>query len=421
MKIIVLGSGIIGTTTAYYLAKANHEVHVIDRRNEAAMETSFANGSVLHTSEAEPWSRPGMPLSVLRWIGQEDAPMLLRLKALPSIWRWGLDFIRNCSIERYRTAVTVNLRLANHTLASIRDIRQDTGILYDLSQKGTLKIYTRQEALDRNAKESALQKSFGLVYEVVNATRCLEIEPALRSIRKTLVGGIYAPLDEHGDCHTFAVELRKYCESKLGVTFHFNTDISAIIRSAKRVERVKTNRGDFTADAYVAALASYSPQHLRPIGVHVSIYPAKGITVTVPDSAWPDGPNVPIIDDTRLFGIVHLGHSYRCSGSVEFAGWDTTNNLKRAQALVDKVIGVFPEFSRCYEATSAEVWSGLRPMPSSGTPYIGATNLKNLYLNCGHGHLGWTLACGSSQLVADIISGRSPAIDMTGLSPATHA
>jgi len=420
MKAIVLGSGIIGTTTAYYLARAGHEVHVIDRQREAAMETSFANGGVLHTSEAEPWSRPGMPRAVLGWIGKEDAPMLLRLSALPSMWRWGIDFVRNCSVERYRKAVLVNLRLANHTLEVIKDIRAETGVQYDLMQKGTLKIYTRQEALDRNAAESELQRPLGLVFEAVTAARCVEIEPALAPVRETLVGGLYAPPDEHGDCHKFAAGLRRHCEEKLGVKFHFNTEIRRIVRSGDRVERVETSGGDFSGDAYVAALASFAPKLLAPLGVHVSIYPAKGVTVTVPDSAWPDGPTVPIIDDTRLFGLIRIGNRYRCSGSVEFTGWDATPNPARAKAIVDNVVGVFPEFAKCYDPRSALLWAGLRPMPSSGNPYIGPTPVKNLYLNCGHGHLGWTLSCGSSHVLADMVSGRKPAIDVTGLTLATH-
>jgi D-amino-acid dehydrogenase len=420
MKTIVLGSGIIGTTTAYFLAKAGHDVHVVDRQPEAAMETSFGNGGVLHTSEAEPWSRPGMPRAVLSWIGKENAPMLLRLGALPSMWRWGLDFVRNCSPERYRKAAAVNVRLANHTLSLMPSVRADTGVEYDLMQNGTLKIYTKREALDANVAESERQRDVGLVFEPVDARRCVEIEPALARIEHTLVGGIFAPPDEHGDCHKFAVGLRKHCSDKLGVTFHFNTEIRKIARSGDRLTGVETSKGNMSGDAYVAALASYAPALLKPLGVKVSIYPAKGVTVTVPDTAWPEGPKVPIIDDTRLFGLIRLGNRFRCSGSVEFNGWDTTASPSRAQALVDNVIGVFPEFAKCYDKATAKVWAGLRPMPSSGNAYLGATPVRNLFLNCGHGHLGWTLACGSSQLVADVVSGRQPAIDMTGLTLATH-
>lgn len=420
MKVIVLGSGVIGTTTAYYLAKAGHEVHVVERRPDVAMETSFANGGVLHTSEAEPWSQPGMPRKLLSWIGKENAPMLLRMSAIPSMWRWGLSFIRNCSVERYRAAAIVNLRLANHTLRVIKDIRAETGIEYDLSQLGTLKIYTSRQTMDMNVAECRLLKPHGLVFEAVDAKRCVEIEPALGSIAHTLVGGIYAPPDEHGDCRKFTAGLAEFCRQKLGVTFHFNMEVGGFRRLGDRVVAVETSKGQISADAYVAAMASFTPALVKNLGIRLNIYPAKGVTVTVPCAAWPNGPKVPIIDDTRLFGLIRIGDRFRCSGSVEFNGWDATTNPARARTIVNNVISVFPEFAQCYDSETAEVWSGLRPMPSSGNPYLGATPITNLFLNCGHGHLGWTLSCGSSHLVADMVSGKKPAIDMTGLTLTTH-
>lgn len=420
MKAIVLGAGVIGTTTAYYLAKSGHEVHVIDRQPDVALETSFANGGVLHTSEAEPWSQPGMPRRILSWIGKENAPMLLRLSAVPSMWRWGLSFIRNCSVERFRRASAINLRLALHTLSVIKDVRTDTGVDYSLMQNGTLKIYTRQESLDRNVAESTLLKSRGMAFEVADVGRCVEIEPALAPIRHNLVGGIYAGPDEHGDCREFVVGLRKHCEAKLGVTFHLNTNIRRLSRAGDQVEAVETNTGRLSGDAYVVAMASYAPAIVAPLGIRLSIYPAKGVTVTVPAHGWSDGPTVPIIDDTKLFGLIRLGDRYRCSGSVEFAGWDATPSATRGKALVDNVVDVFPGFARCYDEKTAKLWAGLRPMASAGSPYIGPTPVRNLYLNCGHGHLGWTLSCGSSQVLADIVSGRPPAIDTNGLTLETH-
>ena len=420
MKTIVLGGGIIGTTTAYYLAKAGHEVQLIDRQSDVAMETSFANGGVLHTSEAEPWSQPGMPGKVLSWMGKENAPMLLHLRALPSIWRWGLSFMRNCSLERYRFAAAINLRLALHTLAVIKQIRAEADLSYDLSQKGTLKIYTQQETLDKNTAKSALLRPHGMVFEEVDAARCVAIEPALAPIKHTLAGGIYAAPDEHGDCHKFAQGLRKHCEEKLGVKFNFGTEVRGFTRSGDRISAVETSNGSSQADAFVAAMASYTPALVKRLGVNLQIYPAKGVTVTVPAASWPDGPQVPIIDNSRLFGLIRLGDRYRCSGSVEFDGWNTTPSAPRGKAIVDNVISVFPQFARCYDPSSAKLWAGLRPMAASGSPYLGATPIKNLYLNCGHGHLGWTLSCGSSQIVADIVSGRKPAMDITGLTLDTH-
>src|SRR5262245_46044749 len=380
MKTIVLGGGIIGTTTAYCLAKAGHEVHLLDRQSDVAMETSFANGGVLHTSEAEPWSQPGMPRRVLSWMGKENAPMLLHLMPLPSIWRCGLSFMRNCSLERYRCSAAVNLRLALHTLATIKQVRAEVDLSYDLSQKGTLKIYTRQDALDKNVAESNLLRQHGMIFEAVDAARCVAIEPALAPIRHTLAGGIYAQPDEHGDCNKFAQGLRKHCQEKLGVNFHFNTQVRGFTRSRGGIDAAETSKGSLRADAFIAAMASYTPALVKGLGIKLQIYPAKGVTVTVPAARWPDGPQVPIIDDTRLFGLIRLGDRYRCSGSVEFTGWNTAPNPTRCKAIVDNVTSVFPQFARCYDPGGAKLWAGLRPMAASGSPYLGSTPIKNLFL-----------------------------------------
>jgi D-amino-acid dehydrogenase len=416
MKTIVLGGGVIGTTTAYYLAKLGHEVHLVDRQDGVAMETSFANGGVLHTSEAEPWSRPGMPSNIWKWLGQENAPMLLRYSALPGMWRWGLAFIRNCTLERYRRSTMINLRLSFYTLAAIEEIRQETGIEYDLMQKGTLKIYTRAEALEQNRIECESLRPRGMVFEVVDAKRCVAIEPALAPIEHTLVGGLFFAPDEHGDCHKFTTGLREYCERKLDVRCHFGTEVKALRRVGDRIDAIETSKGSMRADRYVAAMGSYTPLHLRPLGIRLDIYPAKGVTVTVPAAPWADGPKVPIIDDTRLFGLVRLGGRYRCSGSVEFTGYDTAPSPTRCQAIVDNVSSVFPEFARCYDPNTAQFWAGLRPMAPSGNPYLGPTPIRNLFVNAGHGHLGWTMSCGSSRIVANFAADRKPEIDTTGLT-----
>jgi D-amino-acid dehydrogenase len=416
MKTIVLGGGVIGTTTAYYLAKLGHEVDLVERQDGVAMETSFANGGVLHTSEAEPWSRPGMPANIWNWLGKEDAPMLLRYSALPGMWRWGLAFLRNCTLERYRRSTMINLRLSFYTLQCIKEIREETGLDYDLMQKGTLKIYTRSDALEQNRIECETMRPHGMVFEVVDAKRCVAIEPALAPIESTLVGGLYFPPDEHGDCHKFTTGLREHCEHKLGVKCHFGTEVKALRRNGDRIDAIETSHGPMSADHYVAAMGSYTPRHLRPLGVRLDIYPAKGVTVTVPAAGWDDGPKVPIIDDTRLFGLIRLGDRYRCSGSVEFVGYDATPSRARCEAIVENVKSVFPGFAKCYDPNTAKFWAGLRPMAPSGNPYLGPTPIRNLFVNAGHGHLGWTMSCGSSRLVADFVAGRKPEIDPDGLT-----
>ena len=420
MKILVLGAGVLGTTTAYYLAREGHEVHVVDRQAEAGMETSRGNGGVIHTSEVEPWSQPGMPAKVLSWIGRTDAPMLLRLSALPSIWQWGLGFVRNCALDRYRLASEINLRLALLTLEEVKTIREESGVQYDLAQRGSMKIFRNADELESAVAETALLRPHGMVFDRLTSRQCVEIEPALAPIEGQLAGGLHAPLDEHGDCHKFTAGLRAYIAQRYGVTFHFGTTIERLVRSGDKVIGVETSAGRLTADAYVAALASFSAPLLSPIGVRVDVYPAKGLAVTVPAANWPDGPKVPVIEISKLFGLIRIGDRYRCSGSVEFNGWNTTPSRERAQAIVANVTAVFPDFARCYDPATADVWAGLRPMPASGSPYVGKSSLDNLYLNCGHGHLGWTMSCGSSRALVDTMLGRRAPIDMTGLTPATH-
>ncbi|MEQ1769287.1 MAG: D-amino acid dehydrogenase [Devosia sp.] len=420
MKVLILGAGVLGTTTAYYLAREGHEVHVVDRQAEAGMETSRGNGGVLHTSEVEPWSQPGMPQKVLSWIGRNDAPMLLRIGALPSMWQWGVRFMRNCTLDRYRRASELNLRLALLTLEEIKGIREESGVKYDLVQNGSMKIFRSAEELEVARLEADILKPHGLKMNHLSAAECVEREPALGPIEDQLQGGLFAPMDENGDCHKFTAGLRAYIAERYGVTFHFNTSIDKIERSGDRVTGVVTSAGRMTADVYVAALASFSAPLLSPIGVKVDIYPAKGIAVTVPAAAWPDGPKLPVIEISKLFGFIPIGDRYRCSGSVEFNGWNGVPSQERAQAIVNNVISVFPEFAKCYDPETADVWAGLRPMPASGSPYVGKSSLSNLYLNCGHGHLGWTMSCGSSRAVSDLMLGRTPPIALDGISPETH-
>lgn len=420
MKTIVIGSGVVGTTTAYFLAKNGHEVTLIDRQQDAAEETSFGNGGVLHSSEAEPWARPGMPRKIIGWLGKEDAPLLLRWSAIPHMWRWGLAFAAACTPERYRKATEVNLRLTFYTLRLIAEIRAEAGMQYDMLQGGAMKVYTKKESLDVMAAESAAMKPYGIAFEIASPARCVEIEPALKPIEHTLAGGLYYPPDETGDCSKFTKALARHAAT-LGVKLQYGTTAQRLVRNGGRIEALETDKGRFTADNYVVAMASFTPRFLRPLGIRVPIYPVKGVTVTVPAGNWAEGPRIPIIDDSRLFGLIRLGDRYRCSGSAEIAGFDRTPSITRCQALVNNVISVFPKFAECYDPKTALYWAGLRPIAPSGNPYLGATPIPNLFLNAGHGHLGWTMSCGSGKAVADIVAGRTPEIDMTGLTLATHA
>jgi D-amino-acid dehydrogenase len=415
MKALVLGAGVVGTSTAYYLAKNGFEVDLVDRQPGAALETSFGNGGVLHTSECEPWSRPGMPANILRWLGKDSAPLLLRYSAIPHMWRWGLGFVRACTPERYRRSTMSNLRLSFYTLRCVQEIRAELKVDYDLRTRGSMKIYTRPESLEKNRIECEAMRPYGMTFEVADPKRCVELEPALAPIQSTLAGGLWFPPDETGDCHKFTTALRQHCES-LGVRTHFETTVRGLERSGDRIAAVQTNKGSMTADAIVVAMGSFSAPLLRGVGVSVQIYPVKGLSVTVPAGNWDAGPQMPIIDDTRLFGLIRLGDRYRCSGSAEITGYDTRPDPARVQAIVDNVISVFPEFRHCYDPATAKPWAGLRPMTPSGNPYLGSTGLRNLWINAGHGHLGWTMSCGSGRAVADLLAGRKPEIDLTGFT-----
>lgn len=419
MKVIVLGAGVIGVTTAYYLARAGVEVHVVDRRSAAAAETSSANGGVLHTSEAEPWSRPGAPLQMLRSIGRTDAPMLLRLSALPRMWRWGLSFAAHCTTRRYRIGMSANLRLSTYTLALLKDLREQLGLEYDQASRGSMKIYSSARSFDAMTEEAEAMREFGMDFKAIGMAEATALEPALAPIRDTLVGAIYYPSDEAGDCAKFTTALAAVCAGE-GVTFHYDRTVIALRREQGRITAVETDGGVMTADAVVLAMGSFTPLVLRPLGIRLPIYPVKGVTVTVPSAAWPEGPRMPIIDDQLLFGINRLGDRYRCPGSVEIAGFDAAADPRRCDALARNVISVFPGFADCYDLQTAELWAGLRPMTPSGNPYLGPTPIPNLFLNAGHGHLGWTMSCGSSRVVADCVLGQEPAIDMSGLTFAGH-
>lgn len=417
MKCLVLGAGVIGTTTAYFLAKDGHEVTVLDRQPGAAMETSFANGGVLHTSECEPWSRPGMMRNALRWLGKEDAPMLLRYRAIPKMWRWGLEFARNCSHDRYLRNTRANMALSLLTLELIKQIREETGIAYEHLETGSMKIYTSRESMAKVEADCRSLAPHGLRYEAVDVARCVALEPALEPIAHTLAGALYFPPDETGDCHKFTSGLAAYCV-ELGVAFQWGTTVHALQRKGARIDGVQTDKGEFRGDAVVVALGSYTPLLLRRLGIRIPIYPVKGVTVTVSAAAWPEAIRMPVIDDTRLFGLVPLGDRLRVSGSAEITGYDTTPSRARCQAIVDNVIRVFPKFAACYDPETAEFWAGLRPITPTGTPCLGRTKLENLFVNAGHGHLGWTTSCGSAKVLSDIVANRTLEGDLRELRTA---
>ena len=419
MKVIVLGAGVVGTATAYFLAKQGYEVEVVERQSAAALETSFGNGGVIHASEVEPWSQPGMPLKILKWLGKEDAPLLVRYGAIPHMWRWGLKFIANCTPEHFRRNALTNLRIALHSLKILQQIRAETGIEYDLRTSGLMKVYTDPKALAGSVASAEFLSGHGLTFEPLDAAECVRREPALQATASSLAGGVFFPREEVGDCHKFTTGLANHC-AKLGVKFHYGVSISGLRRGSGRVSSVETSRGSMTADNFVAALGSFTPRVLRSVGVGVPIYPVKGVTITVPGAAWSGRLKMPIVDDSRIFGLVPLGDRLRVSGSAEVAGYDTTPSPARCQAIIRNVVSVFPDFAKCVSPATAKYWAGVRPVTPTGTPILGRSPIANLYVGAGHGHLGWTMGCGSGHVMADLVAGRTPEIDMSGFALSDH-
>lgn len=413
MAVVVLGAGAVGVATAWYLKKAGHDVTVVERQNAAALETSWGNGGVIHASEVEPWSQPGMPLKILKWLGQENAPLLLRYAAIPKMWRWGIAFARHCTGESFARNSRANLELALYSLRSLQEIGTETGIEYDRATPGVMKIYRSKQSLESAAGACDVLSRSGLGYERVDVDRCVELEPALSATAKTLAGALYFARDEVGDCNKFTQGLAAACE-RLGVRFRYSTIVKAVEMSGGRVTGVRTSAGRLQADEVVVALGSFTAPLLAKLGIRVPIYPVKGISITFPRGEWTSAPRMPIIDDSKLFGLVPIGDRMRISGSAEITGYDATPSSARADAILANASFTFPELPNQFERSNARIWAGLRPVSPAGTPILGEVALKGLWVNAGHGHLGWTLACGSGRVMADLISGKTPEIAVPG-------
>jgi len=409
MTTVVLGAGAVGTATAWYLSKAGHDVVLVERQTEAAMETSWGNGGVIHASEVEPWSQPGMPMKIIKWLGKENAPLLLRYGAIPHMLRWGIEFARNCTPERFRENAKSNLHLALHSLRSLQEIGAETGINYDRATRGVLKIYRSGKSLDDAERSIAFLAHHGLLYERVGAERSVELEPALRDTKSTLAGALYFARDEVGDCNKFTQGLAAACAAR-GVRCRFGETVQKIETRNRQVQGVVTDMGRIVADRVVVAMGSFTAPLLAKNGIRVPIYPVKGVSITFKRAGWDAAPAIPVIDDSKLFGLVPIGDRMRISGSAEITGYDTTPAATRAEAIIANASFTFPEMMRHFDISKSRIWAGLRPVSPSGTPLIGQTQIRGLWINAGHGHLGWTLSCGSGRLIADLIESRDPGI-----------
>ena len=410
MRVVVLGAGVVGVTCAWYLAESGHEVTVVDRQAQAGMETSFANGGQISAGHAEPWARPGVLPKVFRWLGREDAPLLFRPRLSIAQWEWGLRFLFECLPGRLERNTQELAGLALYSRECLIALRQSTGIQYQSLQRGILHFCTDESDFEALARHAEATRHLGIAREVKSGAECIVLEPALAGSSIEIAGGVYTPRDESGDAHVFTLELARMAQTR-GVSFRYGTTIRAIEAAGGRVTGISVRDSDerIEGDAYVVALGSYSPLLCAPLGVRMPVYPLKGYSITIaltPEQAAA-APSVSLTDEANKIVISRLGDRLRGAGTAELGGYDNEVNPVRCEAILQRVRRLFPFLS---PAGEVEHWAGLRPATPNNVPLIGRTRLRNLYLNTGHGTLGWTLACGSGRALADLVSGRRPEV-----------
>lgn len=412
MKALVLGAGVIGTATAWYLAARGHEVTVLDRREGPGLETSFANGGQISACHAEPWANPEAPERIVKWLWRDDAPLLFRLRMDPRQWAWGASFLLECLPARTRRNIGDIVKLALYSRASLQALREETAIEYDQLALGILHYYTQADVFESAVRAASVMREYGLDRDVKTVDEAVAIEPALGPVRARIVGATYTPTDESGDAHLFTVRLAGLAAAR-GVRFAMGRTVERIGEAGGRVSGVVVRGPEgleetHAADAYVIALGSYSPLVARGLGLSLPVYPAKGYSASVPVTDAARAPRVSLTDDEAKIVVSRLGERLRIAGTAELSGYSTDLNPVRCAALVRRAREFFPGAADYDRAT---FWAGLRPSTPSNVPLVGATRYPNLFLNTGHGTLGWTLACGSGRALADIISGRAAEVD----------
>ena len=412
MKVIILGGGVIGVTTAWFLAKAGHDVTVLERRPGPALETSFANAGEISPGYSSPWAAPGLPLKAAKWLFMHYRPLVVRPALDPAMIAWGIRLLANCTTARYQRNKSRMMRLAEYSRACLEGLRGDTGIQYDQRMRGTLQMFRTQQQVDHAGADIAVLKKFGTPYEVLDRAGCLAVEPGLAAVADKIAGGLRLPGDETGDCFKFTNALAKMA-ADLGVTFRYGADIRGLEQDRRRITGVTLRDGEtLTADAYVLALGSFSPGLARQLHINLPIYPVKGYSLTFDVTNDAAAPQSTIMDETYKVAITRLGDRVRVGGTAELNGYNTALRASRRQTLEHVVSDLFPNSG---DWRAAQFWTGLRPMTPDGPPFLGASPLANLYLNTGHGTLGWTMAAGSGRVLADLMSGRTPDIDLDGL------
>jgi D-amino-acid dehydrogenase len=413
MRVMVLGAGVIGTSCAYYLARAAHEVVVVDRQRGPALETSFANAGGICPGFAGPWAAPGLPLKIARWLFTHDAPVVLRPQLDPYQWRWLARFLRNCSAKRFARNKVRMQRIAHYSKACLTELITDTGIAFDHGEGGVLQLFRTEEELAGAEKSARVLAEFGIAHRVIDAQEVLAIEPALRTAAVKLAGGLHLPGDETGDCHKFTAALAELLRQR-GVVFKFDTTVKRLLLEGSRVASIVTDHGTLEADGYVVALGSEAARVLRPLGIDLPIHPVKGYSLTIDLDGSVPAPRSSVMDEHYKVMITRLGTRLRVAGIAEIGGFDVSIRPSGPATVLRSLRELFPQAARASGASAAKAWAGLRPMTPDGPPYLGATRFANLFVNVGQGSNGWTQACGCGRVVADIVSGRRPDIDLEG-------
>ena len=411
MKVVILGAGVIGTASAYYLAKAGHEVTVIERQPAAALETSYANAGEVSPGYLAPWAGPGVPMKAIKWLMMKHSPLAIRPSLDPHMWRWVTQMLFNCTTKRYEINKGRMLRMAEYSRDTLQELRAETGIHYDERTQGTLQLFRNQAQVEAAQADIAILKSYGVPYELLEKAACLAVEPALKHVQEKFIGALRLPGDETGDCFKFTQNLAKLAED-LGAQFKYGVSIEKLLHEGDKITGVKTSAGTFQGDSYVLALGSYSPILLRELGIKIPVYPIKGYSITIPITDVSGAPESTVMDETYKVAITRLGDRIRVGGTAEITGYDLRLREDRRATLVHSVTDLFPHGG---DIEKAEFWTGLRPMTPDGTPIVGPTPYRNLYLNTGHGTLGWTMSCGSGRFIADVVSNKRPAISTEGL------
>ncbi|MFT4090851.1 MAG: D-amino acid dehydrogenase [Asticcacaulis sp.] len=409
MKVVILGAGVTGVTSAWYLAKAGHDVTVIERETGPALQTSFANAGELSYGYSSPWAAPDVPLKALRWLFMKRAPLIIRPTLDPRTIGWLLQMLGNCTSGRYATNKNRMVRIADYSRDCHRALREETGIAFDHRALGTLEVFRTQKQFDHMSKDTEVLRQRGVPFEILDAHACKQFEPGIAGDK--IVGGLRLPEDETGDCFLFTNALAEKA-SERGVKFLYGTDIRSLKSDGKRIRAVETSEGDIEADVFVGCLGSYTPRLIKPLGLNLPVYPVKGYSLTAPILNEGTAPVSTVMDEAHKVAITRLGQRVRVGGMAEITGFSHDLPKARTDTLSYVVNDLFEGGA---DLSQAQFWSGLRPMTPDGTPVIGRTAYSNFYLNTGHGTLGWTMSCGSGRILSDLVSGVLPEIETNDL------